>query len=552
MIKSLEISNYALIDSLQIEFGEGLNIITGETGAGKSILLGALSLLMGERADLKSIRDVNRKTIVEAEFEFQNFPRLEQFLESADIDNLPGSCILRREITAKGGSRAFINDTPVNLTIIKAVSEMMLDIHSQHQNLMLVDSHFQLEILDALANNKDLLASYTEAFERYKKAVKEYKTTADTLKRSKSEADYISYQLQQLNELNLVKGEQQQLEHERELLVNSAAIKGHLSAALDELNNGEKNVLSLLSHANSELSKLSQLVEDAGTLADRLESAKIEISDVVETLNEYNNNLSASSSDLQSIENRLSDIYSLQTKHHVSDSDELITLREDFAKKLATIENGDEALTQLEEIARKAKKDAVSLARQISDRRAKASISFAEELKERVIPMGMKNIRFEVRLNQNKLSTSGIDDVEFLFAFNKNQPLMPVGKTASGGEISRVILALKSIMVKRMELPTIIFDEVDTGVSGDIANKMADLMLAISDATQVITITHLPTVAARGIRHFKVYKEDEGETTNTHIRALNHEERVEELALMISGDSTDRAALANARALLNK
>ncbi len=550
MIKSLEISNYALIDRLRIEFGTGLNIITGETGAGKSILLGALSLLMGERAEIRTVRDHSRKTIVEAEFEYSSFSALDAVLKSADIDVVTGGCILRREITAKGGSRAFVNDTPVNLALMKTVGEMLLDIHSQHQNLLLVDSSFQLEILDALADNNDLLERYSSAFKRYRTAIKEYKTTADTIKKSKSEADYITYQLQQLNELDLKKGELEQLEHDRELLVNSTAIKAHLSGALNELSLNDTNVLSMLSRVGSELRKVSEMVEDAKSLADRLDTVQIEVNDIVETLNEYDRSLTATPEDLDSIERRLSDIYSLQTKHHVSTGDELIGLRNEFAKKLETIENSEDLLSELEEKARSAKKEAVSIARQISERRMSASIDFAEKLKERAIPMGMKNIRFEVRLNQNKLSSTGIDEVEFLFAFNKNQPLMPVGKTASGGEISRVILALKSIMVDKMQLPTIIFDEVDTGVSGDVANRMADLMVQISQSTQVITITHLATVAARGIRHFKVFKEDEGEMTNTHIRMLNSEERVAELALMISGNPDDPAARANASALL--
>ena len=551
MIKSLEISNYALIDQLRIEFGQGLNIITGETGAGKSILLGALSLLMGERAELKSVRDQSRKTIVEAEFEFNTFPSLDKVLRDADIDIVTGSCILRREITAKGGSRAFINDTPVNLALMKTVGEMLLDIHSQHQNLLLVDSTYQLEILDALADNQELLAKYTSAFMSYRRAIKDYKTTADTIKKSKSEADYITYQLEQLNELNLKKGELEQLEHDRELLANSTAIKSHLSGALNDLTLNDSNVLTLLSRVSNELRRVSEMVEDATSLAERLETVQIEVNDIVETLNEYDKSLTATPDDLDSIERRLSDIYSLQTKHHVSTGEELIELRNEFATKLETIENSEDVLAELEEKARLAKKEAVAIARQISERRVAASLEFAEKLKDRAIPMGMKNIRFEVRLIQNKLSARGIDEVEFLFAFNKNQPLMPVGKTASGGEISRVILALKSIMVDKMQLQTIIFDEVDTGVSGDVANRMADLMIDISHSTQVITITHLATVAARGLRHFKVFKEDEEETTKTHIRVLSDEERVAELALMISGKPQDPAAQANARALLS-
>lgn len=551
MITSLEISNYALIDKLVIAFGPGLNIITGETGAGKSILLGALSLIMGERAETRTIRDASRKTIVEAEFEYDSSTAIDTLLADNDIDVDSGHCILRREVTTKGGSRAFINDTPVNLTLLKTVGLLLLDIHSQHQNRMLVDTDFQLRVIDAWAGNKQLLEEYSKAFRQYRRALKEFSTVRETLKRSESESEYIAYQLKQLDELNLQKGELEQLEHDRDIIANSAQIKVHLNGALDALTRSDNSVMGLLSRAENELHKLAEVVEEVASLAERLESTRIEVADIIETLNEYDNSMAVSPEELENIERRLGEIYALQTKHRIDDGDGLIALREEFRQKLADIGNSDEVLADLEDKARRAKKTAVMLARQLSERRVAAAMEFAAELKSRAMPMGMKNLRFEVRLNPGKLTANGMDEIDFLFAFNKNQPLMPVGKTASGGEISRIILALKSLMVEKMQLPTIIFDEVDTGVSGDIANRMAALMLEIAESTQVITITHLATVAARGSKHFKVYKEDENESTNTHIRLLDDNERAAELALMISGNAYDEAALANARALLN-
>lgn len=551
MITSLEISNYALIDKLVIAFGPGLNIITGETGAGKSILLGALSLIMGERAETRTIRDASRKTIVEAEFEYDSSTAIDTLLADNDIDVDSGHCILRREVTTKGGSRAFINDTPVNLTLLKTVGLLLLDIHSQHQNRMLVDTDFQLRVIDAWAGNKQLLEEYSKAFRQYRRALKEFSTVRETLKRSESESEYIAYQLKQLDELNLQKGELEQLEHDRDIIANSAQIKVHLNGALDALTRSDNSVMGLLSRAENELHKLAEVVEEVASLAERLESTRIEVADIIETLNEYDNSMAVSPEELENIERRLGEIYALQTKHRIDDGDGLIALREEFRQKLADIGNSDEVLADLEDKARRAKKTAVMLARQLSERRVAAAMEFAAELKSRAMPMGMKNLRFEVRLNPGKLTANGMDEIDFLFAFNKNQPLMPVGKTASGGEISRIILALKSLMVEKMQLPTIIFDEVDTGVSGDIANRMAALMLEIAESTQVITITHLATVAARGSKHFKVYKEDENESTNTHIRLLDDNERAAELALMISGNASDEAALANARALLN-
>jgi DNA repair protein RecN (Recombination protein N) len=550
MISSLHISNYALISSLDIEFHKGFNIITGETGAGKSIILGALSLILGGRADLRTVRDVTKKTVVEAIIDITNHKQINDQLTESDIDTLENQCILRRELTSKGGSRAFINDTPVTLQMLRSIAVQLIDIHSQHQNLMLADNLYQLSIIDSLANNEELLKQYGEAYSKYRAALREYTQTRDMLNRNQAEAEYLTYQYEQLEELNLKSGEQDQLEHDREILANITQIKGHIGNALEQLS-GTQPVTVAVMHAADEMQHLSEIFEDAADLADRLQSVKIEIQDIIESINQYDGSLTANPAELDAIEQRLGEIYSLETKHHVDSDDQLIALKEQLKKQLETINNGDEALAILEEKAKKAKKTAVLIARQISSQRIKTATQFASILKERAMPLGMDNIRCEIAMTTGKLTSTGIDNVEFMFAFNKNQPLMPIGKTASGGEISRVILAIKSIIVESMHLPTIIFDEVDTGVSGDIANKMAELMDSISERTQVITITHLPQVAAHGATHFKVYKHDDDNSTLTNIQLLNKEEREAELALMLSGSTTNESALATARMLID-
>jgi DNA repair protein RecN (Recombination protein N) len=552
MIKSLHISNFALINTIDIDFADGFNIITGETGAGKSIILGALSLLLGGRADLKSVRDKSKKTIIEAVFEGEAIARINDILTVEDIDAEENSCILRREITTHGGSRAFINDTPVNLQQLNAVAIELIDIHSQHQNLLLAKADYQLYIIDSLADTAGLLDEYSKVYTDYRHALKAYVETRDMINRNRSEAEYISYQLEQLDQMNLKPGEQNELENDRNILANVSGIKMKLTAAISSLNPDGTSVSEALSRAANDLSSLGDVYSDATDLASRLESAKLEVQDIMDTLSDYDSRLAADPATLEEIEMRLGEIYSLETKHHVDSVEALIELREQMRAQLDAISNSDETLAELERQAKSKKKAAVIIAREISEKRKTAAASFAASLKERAMPLGMSNIRCEISFVQSKLGPKGMDNVEFLFAFNKNQPLMPVGKTASGGEISRVILAIKSIVAEKMNLPTIIFDEVDTGVSGDIANKMGALMSDISQRVQVITITHLPQVAALGRRHFKVYKEDDEFATHTFIKCLGSEERVGELALMLSGSFDDPNAIVTARALLER
>ena len=558
MIKTLHISNYALIDEIDIDFAPGFNIITGETGAGKSIILGALSLLLGGRADIKAVRRGERKSVIEAIFLLGDAPDVERIIQENNLDNpVEGECLLRRELLPGGRSRAFVNDTPVTLPLLRELAEHLVEIHSQHQNLQLSTEAYQLGVLDILGNNRDLIDRYHKAFVSFREALKKYTDTRDMLRRNRDDAEFITYQYEQLAAMNLVPGEHEELEKEREILANVGEIKEQLSAALVPLSEGTPNALELVSGAVDALETLADTlgegdrVVDYRLLAERLESARIEIQDIADTLSESNDNVAADPGRLQEIESRLGELYSLELKHHVDDADGLIALRDRLKAQIDTLDDGDNVLHSLEVAAKRAKKAAITLAQQLSERRAATAAEFSAELCRRAAPLGMPNLRCDIEMTKGKLGADGYDQVRFLFAFNKNQAPMPIGGTASGGEISRLMLTIKSIVAERTKLPSIIFDEVDTGVSGDIAGRMGLTMALISRYIQVITITHLPGVAAMGSRHFKVYKEDDENSTNTRIRLLNDGERRGELALMISGSATDSAALANAEALLD-
>lgn len=558
MIKTLHISNYALIDEIDIDFAPGFNIITGETGAGKSIILGALSLLLGGRADIKAVRRGERKSVIEAIFLLGDAPDVERIIQENNLDNpVEGECLLRRELLPGGRSRAFVNDTPVTLPLLRELAEHLVDIHSQHQNLQLSTEAYQLGVLDILGNNRDLIDRYHKAFVSFREALKKYTDTRDMLRRNRDDAEFITYQYEQLAAMNLVPGEHEELEKEREILANVGEIKEQLSAALVPLSEGTPNALELVSGAVDALETLADTlgegdrVVDYRLLAERLESARIEIQDIADTLSESNDNVAADPGRLQEIESRLGELYSLELKHHVDDADGLIALRDRLKAQIDTLDDGDNVLHSLEVAAKRAKKAAITLAQQLSERRAATAAEFSAELCRRAAPLGMPNLRCDIEMTKGKLGADGYDQVRFLFAFNKNQAPMPIGGTASGGEISRLMLTIKSIVAERTKLPSIIFDEVDTGVSGDIAGRMGLTMALISRYIQVITITHLPGVAAMGSRHFKVYKEDDENSTNTRIRLLDDSERRGELALMISGSTTDSAALANAEALLD-
>ena len=551
MIKSLHISNYALISNIDIDFTDGLNIITGETGAGKSIMLGALSMLLGGRADTKVIADTAKKSVIEACFALEKPADFADFFADNDLDMDGNLAILRRELSPNGRSRAFINDSPVNLTVLRELAMRLVDIHSQHQNLLLADPAYQLQIIDNLAGNNELLETYRKHYYDYQAVLKKYSETRDMIRRGRDEADFISYQLNELNELDLQSDEQVALEQERDVLSDVGRVRSLISEVLSPMD-GDDNALDALDAAADSLRELADTIEDADALASRLDAALVELRDIAETVEGYGEEFVADPQRLDEVENRLGRIYSLELKHHVGDSDALIDLRDKLAMQLDTIENGDRLLTTLETEARQAKKEAMIIARRISEARQKCADAFAEELRAAAKPLGMNNLHCEIALSSGKLTPTGIDRVDFLFAFNKNQELMPVGQTASGGEISRIMLAVKAIVGEKMSLPSIIFDEIDTGVSGDVASRMGELMQMLSKKIQVITITHLPQVAAKGKSHFKVYKEDDEHTTTTHIRQLNSDERVRELALMLSGSSDNQAAIATAHTLFDK
>lgn len=462
MLESLHISNYALIDNLDIDFHNGFNIITGETGAGKSIILGALSLILGGRADTKVIRNNEKKSVIEAIFSIKDYPSLKKICDDNDIewDNL--QCILRREIAPNGRSRAFVNDSPVSLSQLSDIAIQLVDIHSQHQNLLLASPDYQLNIIDNLAGNNDRLKEYHQLYQEYVNTVRQLKETRRAIEKGVADEDFTRFQLEQLEEINLVAGEQEDLEREREILSNMTSIKETLYSALEALTNGKSNVLSLLSSAVDDCEDLENVLEDENNLTERLETARIEIQDIAETLSQYDSNLNADPQELEKIEDRLNKIYSLEHKHKVSTVDELIAIRDNLQKRLNAIDNSDYTIEQLEKQARQAYKIALSAAKEISKHRQEEAISFAKLLKERALPLGMKNLQCEIKITPIEISSTGIDKIEFLFAFNKNQQLMPVGNTASGGEISRLMLSIKTIIADKMQLPSIIFDEVDT------------------------------------------------------------------------------------------
>lgn len=556
MIRSIHISNYALIEALDIEPAPGFNIITGETGAGKSIILGALGLLLGERADLRAMRSPDVRCVVEAEFDVGAGTEVEKILREQDLaGDDTSTVILRRELLPGGRSRAFVNDTPVTLPVLRSISIHLVDIHSQHQNLLLADPAYQLEIIDTLAGNAAIRDEYATVFAAYRTALKKYTATREMIRRNKDDEEFIAYQFGQLEQMNLIPGETETLEAERDMLANATEINERLEAVTGPLADDDHDALGALTKAVNALESLAADYGEGGAdwhaLAERLESARLEVADIAATVADEAERLDADPARLDEIEKRLTQLYSLQNKHHVDNADGLIALYDKLGAQLAALSDADTILSGLETEARRAKKAAVAVAVRLSESRAAAAAAFAAELRAKAAPLGMPNLRCEITLTRTRLSPTGADQIQFLFAFNKNQTLTPVGATASGGEISRLMLTVKSILASRMALPTIIFDEVDTGVSGDIATRMADMMAAISRNIQVMTITHLPGVAAMGERHFKVYKQDDETSTSTRVCLLDSDDRRREIAVMLGGDA-DSASLAAADALVAK
>lgn len=552
MIKKLSVSNYTLIDELHIDFEPGFSVITGETGAGKSIILGALSLILGQRADLKSLRHSDEKAVIEGVFDIASY-HLRDFFDENELDYDEGECILRREILPSGKSRAFINDTPVSVAQLKALGEQLIDIHSQHQNLLLADSRFQLRVVDTMAGDAALLADYREHYHRWRERLQAFARLQEENRTGREEEDYLRYQLGQLDEAQLKEGEQEELEGELQTLQHAEEIKNELAVLQACLHGEETGVVSLLNAALSRMKSLSRLYPEVDEWIGRLESDYIDLKDIATTVDRSQENLNIDPERLAWVENRLDTYYSLQQKHRVSNAAELLALRDSFAERLARIENYDEELAALKRQVEEQEQQVRDLAARLTEVRQQSAADIAQTLTERVKPLGMPHLQFEIEVAPRpQLDETGGDAIRFLFSANKNQPLQPVSEVASGGEISRLMLSLKALVAHAMALPTIIFDEVDTGVSGEIADKMARIMREMAQCMQVISITHLPQVAAWGQTHYRVYKSDTATATATHLVRLTDEQRVEEIARMLSGSSLTAAALDNARELLKR
>lgn len=551
MLRSLYIQNYALIEKLDIEFESGFSVITGETGAGKSIILGAIGLLLGQRSDVKSIRHGETKCVIEAHFDISSYA-MQSFFEKNELE-YEDECILRREVLISGKSRAFINDTPASLVQMKELGEQLIDVHSQHQNLLLNKEGFQLNVLDILAHNGDLLSSYKAVYEKWSRAQNDLEELIVLSEKNKADEDYIRYQWEQLNEANLVSGEQEELEQESDLLGHAEEIKAGLYRAEHLLDSDEGGLLSSMKEMRSLFSDLQRIYLPASALAERLESIYIELKDILQEISSDEEKVEFNPERLEEVNNKLNFIYSLQQKHHVSTVAELLTLAEEYAEKLSEITSYDDRIAEQRLLCEQLFDELKNKAALLTDTRRLASKEVEKEIASRLVVLGMPNVRFEVEMNARKEpGSSGADTVTFLFSANKNSALQNISSVASGGEIARVMLSIKAMIAGAVKLPTIVFDEIDTGVSGEIADRMADIMEEMgSKDRQVISITHLPQIAAKGRVHYKVYKHDNESQTNSYIRRLTTEERVEEIAHMLSGATLTEAALNNAKALLD-
>ena len=552
MLQSIHIQNYALIESLDIDFHSGFSVITGETGAGKSIILGAIGLLVGQRADIKAIKNGANKCIVEARFNIASYA-LESFFEEHEMEYEEGECILRRELYASGKSRAFINDTPATLTQMKELGEKLIDVHSQHQNLLLNHEDFQLSILDILANDEKELQTYQDLYSDYKKVCRELAHIQEQAEKNRQDEDYIRFQVEQLEEANLQNGEQEELEQEAETLSHAEEIKASLYKADQLMASGDMTLLSATKECLQTLQGISRVYGQTQEWIERLDSCYIELKDLSQEIASASDDVEFNPTRLDFVNDRLNLIYSLQQKHRVSSVDELIHLAEEYRTKLDAITSYDETIRDLQKKKEAFYAKLLSVAATLTNLRQDAAKEIERQMQAYLIPLGMPNVRFAVELTSKKEPDSkGMDHVTFLFSANKNGVLQNVASIASGGEIARVMLSLKAMIAGAVKLPTIIFDEIDTGVSGSIAEKMALIMEEMGQADrQVISITHLPQIAARGKNHYKVYKEDTEVGTNSHIRPLNEEERINEIANMLSGATLTEAALNNAKALLN-
>lgn len=550
MLKQLYIKNFTLIDELNIQMHPGFSVITGETGAGKSIILGAIGLLLGNRADSKSIKAGRDRCVIEAHFDLSKYD-MQQFFTDNDIDEDLSDTIIRRELTAAGKSRAFINDTPVSLTKMRELGEQLVDIHSQHQNLLLQKEDFQLNVVDIIAQDEKQRKNYEAAYNQYKQANQKLNALKAEIEKNRENEDFLRFQFKELDEAQLQNGEQEELEQEYEMLSHSEDIKTALYQADNHLSGDDGNIIERLKQASEQLANIKDVYPEVTELLERIDSSYIELKDIAQEINGLTDHVEFDPARLETINERLDKLNSLQQKFHVRDLGELIETYHQLKEQLSHIDHSDEDVEALEQEVIQLLEKAQKQAKELTAIRTKAAKRVEEEMKQRLIPLGIPNIRFSISLTEKPLSHDGGDKVSFLFSANKSTPLQPVTQVASGGEIARVMLSLKAMISGAVKLPTIIFDEIDTGVSGKIAEKMAQIMVEMGNhERQVLSITHLPQIAAMGSHHYKVSKEETDEGTISRMTELSQQERVQEIAQMLSGSDVSEAALANAKELL--
>ena len=550
MLKHLYIKNFTLIDTLDIELHPGFSVITGETGAGKSIILGAIGLLLGQRADSKTIKQGTDKCVIEAHFDLSRYD-MEAFFAENDIEYDIDDCIIRRELTAAGKSRAFINDTPVQLSMLKELGDRLMDIHSQHQNLLLNKQDFQLNVVDILANDSKELDTYRQTFSEYRKAEQELSQLREDIERNRQNVDFLQFQYDELTSANLHEGELEELEQKSDTMTHSEDIKSALYETDNAFQGEENGIIRALRSSISAMNGISKVFPDAQELSERMDSAYIELKDIAAEISDHLENIYFDPSELDSVNNRLDKLYSLLKKYKTETIEELITIREDLKEKLNNIENSDEALEAQQEAVAKLKTDVEKKADILTKLRTKAAQLIEKDMQNRLVPLGMPNVRFTIDVTKEHPGNYGQDKIAFLFSANTSTQLQPVSQVASGGEIARVMLSLKAMISGAVKLPTIIFDEIDTGVSGKIAEKMAEIMQEMgNNERQVISITHLPQIAALGSTHYKVSKEETAQGTTTSMTMLSPDERIREIAQMLSGSDVSDAAIQNAKELL--
>lgn len=551
MLKQLYIQNFTLIDEMNILFHPGFSVITGETGAGKSIILGALGLLKGNRADTKQIRQGEERCIIEAHFDIRQYDLKDFFLQN-DLDDDPHDCILRREININGKSRAFINDTPASLSVMKDLGERLIDIHSQHQNLLLNKEDFQLHVVDILTKDEDTLRKYQESYQNYKKEQTILEEMIAKVSKDQENEDYLRFQLQELSDAALSEGEQEILEQEISTLEHAEEIKSALYLSQNLISNESNGIIETLNQVSQQLQKIEQIYTPVQEISQRMESCYIEMKDLLQEITAQGEQVSYNPQQLEQSQARLDTINSLEHKYHVASIAELIAYQQKIQEQINLLDHSDEEIQKQKDIVAKLLDNCTQQAERLTTIRKKAAKTIESEMKARLVPLGIPKINFKVDIKPKELSSNGKDSVSFLFSANTNSPLSPVSQVASGGEIARVMLSLKAMISGAVKLPTIIFDEIDTGVSGSVAEKMAHIMDEMgNNHRQVISITHLPQIAALGKNHYKVSKTETPNGTISNMTPLNEQQRIEEIAQMLSGSNITKAALANARELLN-